>query len=133
MITGLAHVCFTTGDLPRSLAFYQGVLGFKPSFDFTNERDEKFGAYLHVSGRTFVEVFEGRLEPRAAGQSYGHVCLEVNDIQATVADLRARGAEVSDPVLGSDQSWQAWLSDPDRNRIELHAYTPRSWQAPHLE
>ena len=49
-----------------------------------------------------------------------------------MAELRARGVEVSDPKLGSDQSWQAWLADPDGNRIELHGYTPDSHQAPSL-
>ena len=57
------------------------------------------------------------------------MCLEVDDIQRAVADLRAAGAELDDPVLGSDGSWQAWLADPDGNRIELHQYTPESKQA----
>jgi hypothetical protein len=35
---------------------------------------------------------------------------------------------VGEVSLGSDQSWQAWLADPDGNRIELHAYTPESKQ-----
>jgi predicted enzyme related to lactoylglutathione lyase len=53
-------------------------------------------------------------------------------VTRTVAELRARGVEVSDPVLEMDHSWQAWLSDPEGNRIELHSYTPASWQTPHL-
>jgi predicted enzyme related to lactoylglutathione lyase len=40
--------------------------------------------------------------------------------------------EITTPALGSDGSWQAWLADPDGNRIELHMYTPESKQAPHL-
>ncbi|MCL5270108.1 MAG: VOC family protein [bacterium] len=61
-----------------------------------------------------------------------HICLEVDDIQATAAALRERGVDVSEIKLGGDQSWQAWLADPDGNRIELHQYTPDSWQTPHL-
>jgi predicted enzyme related to lactoylglutathione lyase len=56
--------------------------------------------------------------------------LEVDDLELTVAALRGRGVEVSNPKLGSDQSWQAWLADPDGNRIELHQYTPKSRQRP---
>jgi len=52
----------------------------------------------------------------------------VEDIQTTVAELRSRALEVSDPVLGADHSWQAWLTDPDGVRIELHQYTPESLQ-----
>jgi hypothetical protein len=35
---------------------------------------------------------------------------------------------VGEVKMGSDHSWQAWLADPDGNRIELHAYTPESNQ-----
>ena len=41
---------------------------------------------------------------------------------------RAQGVEVSDAKLGGDNAWQAWITDPDGNRIELHCYTPQSQQ-----
>jgi hypothetical protein len=40
--------------------------------------------------------------------------------------------EVGDITLGSDGSYQAWLKDPDGNRIELHGYTADSLQKPFL-
>lgn len=133
MITALAHVCFTVRNLDASIAFYQDKLGFTPAFDFRNDQGRRTGQYLHVGGRSFVELFEGEVAPPSPKQSYRHLCLEVDDIDKTAADLRASGLEVSDPKLGGDQSWQAWLSDPDGNRIELHCYTPGSKQAPWVE
>jgi catechol 2,3-dioxygenase-like lactoylglutathione lyase family enzyme len=132
VITGLAHVCFTASDLDASVAFYCDQLGLTHAFDFTNERGERFGVYLSVGGRNFIELFAGELGDRAPGQAYRHLCLEVDDLEATVEALRGAGVEVSDPKLGSDASWQAWLSDPDGNRIELHQYTSESQQAPFL-
>lgn len=132
MITGLAHVCFTCRDLAASEAFYVETLGMRHAFDFVKDDGHRFGVYIHAGERTFIELFEGTLGERADGQAYRHLCLEVDDIEATVAELRGRGVEVSDPKLGSDQSWQAWLADPDGNRIELHGYTPESRQAPSL-
>jgi len=132
MITGIAHTCFTVSDLERSIAFYRDGLGLTPAFDFTDENGRRFGLYLHAGGRNFVELFQGQLGERAEGQSFRHICLEVDDIEATVQELRDRGIEVSDPKLGKDQSWQAWIADPDGNRFELHQYTPESWQAPAL-
>ena len=132
MIKGIAHVCFTCRDLAASEAFYVERLGLRHAFDFVNDEGRRFGVYIHAGGRTFIELFEGRLGERAEGQAYRHVCLEVDDIEATVAELRSRGVEVTDPNLGSDGSWQAWLADPDGNRIELHCYTPHSKQAPSL-
>ena len=132
MIKGLAHVCFIVSDLERSVAFYRDRLGFRPAFEFLNDRGERFGQYLHVGDRTFLELFKGEVRPPAEGQSYRHFCLEVDDLAATAADLRSRGVEVTEIKAGSDHSLQAWLADPDGNRIELHEYTARSKQGPFL-
>ena len=128
MITALAHVCFIVRDLDASFAFYRDALGLASAFDFTDAEGKRFGAYLHVGGRSFIELFQGQPQPKAEGQSYQHICLEVDDIHATVADLRARGVAVTDPVIECDHSWQAWLTDPDGNSIELHHYTAASLQ-----
>ncbi|MBN1933491.1 MAG: VOC family protein [Anaerolineae bacterium] len=133
MITGIAHACFTVSNLERSIAFYRDGLGLTPAFDFTDDKGRRFGLYLHAGGRNFIELFEGALDERAEKQSFRHICLEVDDIEATVAALRARGVEVSEIKLGKDHSYQAWIADPDGNRFELHGYTPQSWQAPWLE
>jgi len=132
MITGMAHACFVVSDLEQSLAFYRDQLGLPEAFSFINDAGHRHGVYLHLGGRNFIELFEGTVEPPAASQSYKHICLEVDDIQATVAALRSNGVEASDPKLGKDQSWQAWIVDPDGNRMELHQYTASSWQAPSL-
>lgn len=133
MITGLAHACFTVSDLERSIRFYRDGLGLTPAFDFTDENGRRYGLYLHLGGRNFIELFVGQLGERAEKQSFRHICLEVDDIESTVRELRERGIEVSDAKLGGDQSYQAWITDPDGNRMELHQYTPASWQAPYLE
>ncbi len=132
MIRGIAHICFTVADLERSLRFYRDGLGFQHAFDFCRDTGERYGCYLSIGGRNFIELFQGQVEPPVKGQSYRHFCLQVDDIESTVKTLRARGLEVSEIKLGMDQSWQAWLTDPDGNRIELHGYTAQSWQTPHL-
>ncbi len=133
MITGLAHLCFVVKDLDKSIAFYTEKLGLKPAFDFRTPEGQRYGIYLHVGGRCFIELFIGKLAGRAEGQTYQHLCLEVDDINATATALRAGGVEVTEVKMGSDHSWQAWLADPEGNRIELHQYTPESWQRPHLK
>jgi glyoxylase I family protein len=132
MITGLAHACFRVADLDRSLKFYRDGLGLSLAFEFKNDAGRRTGLYLKAGGRNFIELFEGKPLPPTDGQSFRHICLEVDDMDATVKAFRAQGIEVTDPKLGLDQSYQAWLTDPDGNKMELHAYTPKSWQAPHL-
>jgi catechol 2,3-dioxygenase-like lactoylglutathione lyase family enzyme len=132
MIIGLAHACFRVSDLERSVHFYCDLLGLTRAFEFRNAEGKKTGQYVHVGGRSFIELFLGEITPPVKTQSYGHICLEVQDINATVRTLRERGLEVSDVKLGLDHSYQAWVTDPDGNRIELHDYTLESWQAPWL-
>jgi catechol 2,3-dioxygenase-like lactoylglutathione lyase family enzyme len=133
MITNLAHVCFTVSDLERSLRFYQDALGLSPAFDFINADGKRFGVYITLGGRNFIELFTGQPAQPTESQSFRHICLEVDDIQAMVYQLKSKGIEVSDPKLGMDHSWQAWITDPDGNKIELHDYTPESWQTPFLK
>ncbi len=132
MITGLAHACFTVEDLDASIEFYVKKLGLGHAFDFLNDQQERFGVYLHVGGRSFIELFTGQVADGGEKASYRHLCLEVDDIHATVDAIQQAGIEVEPIKLGSDRSWQAWLTDPDGNRIELHQYTPESKQTPHL-
>ncbi|MFP4222587.1 MAG: VOC family protein [Phycisphaeraceae bacterium] len=130
MITGIAHLCFFVRDLDAMEAFYCETLGLERAFDFTDDAGHRTGMYVHVGGRTFIELFEKPHEDRSATQAYQHVCLEVDDLAKTVEALQAAGVETSEPKLGDDESWQAWITDPEGNAIELHQYTPKSWQAP---
>ena len=127
MLKGLSHVCFTVKDLERSIAFYTETLPLRHAFDFARDDGTRSGAYLHFGGRTFIELFQG--EPGEGAGSFRHICVEVEAMDEAVAELRSRGAEVSDPKIGSDGNPQAWLSDPDGNRIELHELRPEGLQA----
>lgn len=132
MIVGIAHVCYRVTNLDAALDFYCSKLGLREAFGFFREDGTRFGQYVHVGGRGFIELFESNLEPRAEGQSYQHLCLEVDDVASTVAALRAKGVECSEPKPGSDNAWQSWITDPDGNRIELHGYTADAKQGPYL-
>jgi catechol 2,3-dioxygenase-like lactoylglutathione lyase family enzyme len=133
MITGLSHACFHVTDLQRSISFYRDKLGLSLAFELNLNQGKVQGVYLHVGGRTFIELFQGTPIPTLKDASYKHICLEVDDIQKTVEDLQKRGVEVGKISLGGDQSYQAWLADPDGNRIELHQFTDKSLQIQALE
>lgn len=128
MITGIAHVCYTVSDLDRAVAFYCDQLGLTPAFPFINDEGRRTGQYIHVGGRNFLELFEGDLADAAEGQAYRHLCLEVDDLQGTIDALRAADVEVTGIKIGKDRSHQAWIIDPDGNRIELHKYNADSKQ-----
>ena len=66
--------------------------------------------------------------PLAAGNRYGHLCFEVTGLAGFRDALLARGVSVGEIREGLDGSLQAWLADPDGNRVELMEYTRRSAQ-----
>jgi lactoylglutathione lyase/glyoxylase I family protein len=128
MIKGIAHACYVVKDLERAIRFYCDAFKLKQAFEFRDEKGRRFGVYVYVGGRNFIELFEGESGDLKETGSYRHLCLEVDNLEATVKGLRGQGIDVSDPKIGGDGSWQAWLADPDGNRIELHQYTKESKQ-----
>jgi catechol 2,3-dioxygenase-like lactoylglutathione lyase family enzyme len=124
MIKQLAHICIHTEDLEATERFYTKALGMTKGFKFVR-KDRPFGYYLKFGNDTFLEVFEGK--PGEVG-NINHLAIEVDDIDATIDQIREAGGEVGDKKIGADHSWQAWLNDPNGIRIELHEYTEESMQ-----
>ena len=115
---GVHHVSINVRDAAESVTFYTEVLGLtlrddRPDFDFG-------GAWLDL-GAQQVHLLEIAV-PDDVGQ---HFAIHVADIDASVADLRDKGIEVSDPKPVAS-SRQCFLRDPSGNLIELHepAITP---------
>ena len=99
-------------DQEKALRFYTEVLGLEQRAD----RPELGigGAWLDAGGQQ-LHLVEGEAPP-GLGQ---HFALLIDDLDATVAELRGRGLEVSDPrPIG--RSLQSFVSDPSGNLVELH-------------
>lgn len=124
MIKQLAHACIFTEDLEKTAAFYFDILGCERGFDFVRD-GKRFGYYVKLGNNTFIEVFER--EARTEGQ-ISHLAFQVDDMDAVIQHVKSCGYEIGEKKLGADQSWQAWLQDPNGVRIELHEYTPESHQ-----
>jgi len=105
------HVSINVRDVDEAASFYVDRLGLtrrsdRPDFGFD-------GAWLDAGGQQ-VHLIAGQAPP-AVGQ---HFALQVEDLDAAIAELRAKGIDVSDASpVGTGR--QAFLSDPAGNGIEL--------------
>jgi len=137
MIRQLAHLCLYTDRLEEMRRFYGETLGLRFAFPLNDGAGKAFGLYFDAGNSTFIEIFDrqgaqamwGGAEARIErGTAFRHLCFEVTGLDHLRTQLRARGVDVTEPKVGMDLSRQAWISDPDGNRIELMEYTAQSSQ-----
>jgi lactoylglutathione lyase len=132
-ITGYGHVALKVADLERSLAFYRDKLGFAEMLRLHNDDGSVWLIYLRITDTQYLEIFPGAENDRAPGwnaNGVNHMCLAVDDLDRTVAEIKAAGIALTSEIkTGLDHNRQAWLEDPDGNRIELMEMAPNSLQA----
>ena len=89
--------------------------------------------YVRVTDTQYLEFFpNGQGDGPAPRTAVGlnHICLAVSDLDRTVAELTARGVEITQAIkYGRDGNRQAWIADPEGNRIELMEMAADSKQA----
>jgi lactoylglutathione lyase len=131
-ITGWGHAAIKVKDLDASLAFYRDTLDFSEMMRLHKDDGSVMLVYLRITDHHYLEVFPGAETDRAPGPNangLNHMCLTVEQLEDTVAKLEAAGAKITvAPKTGLDGNRQAWLEDPDGNRIELMEMGPDCMQ-----
>jgi lactoylglutathione lyase len=131
-ITGIGHVAIKVTDLDRSLDYYINKLGFPEMMRLHNDDGSTWLVYLRITDEQYLEVFPGAENDRAPGwnaNGLNHVCLTVDDIEPVLRQIEKAGLELLLPLKTAvDGNRQAWLEDPDGNRIELMEMAPNSIQ-----
>jgi lactoylglutathione lyase len=132
-VTALAHVAIRVKDVDRSLEFYVGKLGFPEMMRIHRDDGSLMLIYLRITDTQFLEIFPdavGDRSPSKEAIGYNHMCLEVADIDEALADLHRNGVPLSqEKKVGLDRNKQAWIEDPDGNRIELMEMAANSLQS----
>ena len=99
------HVAIIVRDLKQALTFYHDTLGIEPSEIKVVPTEQVRIAFLPLGGPggSEIELIEPTtsdssltrfLEKR--GEGLHHICLEVDDIDAALAEMREQGAPVLD-------------------------------------
>ncbi|MBZ9706318.1 VOC family protein [Mesorhizobium sp. ESP7-2] len=123
----LAHVCIFANDLEETRRFYGDVLGMDVQFNFLRD-GAIFGFYLNCGGRSHVEVFQKDGARFSEMDQINHFCLEVENIDAAITHIASMGVDVTARKHACDDTYQAWLRDPNGVKIELFEYTGKSAQ-----
>ncbi len=96
----IEHIAIAAPSLAKSIAL------FRDTFGIEMEYEETIGsirlAMLPV-GQTYIELLEGEAEGDPVRQQIAekgaglwHICLEVDDIDAALAELKAKGVKLRD-------------------------------------
>ena len=122
-ITGIGHAAIKVKDLDRSLDYYINKLGFPEMMRLHKDDGTVWLVYLRITDTQFLEVFpdaEGDRAPGWDANGLNHLCLTVDTIDRVLALIAAQGLQLLLPLKTAiDGNRQAWLEDPDGNRIEL--------------
>jgi len=112
----LAFCCYAVTDMPRARAFYEGVLGLKPTTVVDSEHGKwteyEFGPYALAIG-----CAPGMFKPGPDGCS---AALEVEDFDAAVSHLRANKVKFRLEPASTPVCRMAMVFDPDGNTICIH-------------
>ncbi len=128
MFKGIGHIAFAVSNLEKSLEFYEKILGFKRLFNL--ERDGKILLVcLKITEDQYLVLFSKEEISQRENQNFMHLCFITDDILDTVKKIKDRGWQIDgDPILGLDGNYQAWIEDPDGNKIEIMQILPDSLQ-----
>jgi lactoylglutathione lyase len=133
-ILGIGSIALVCKDLAKSLDFYCGKLGMRELRTVEQGGRIKSASLQVREGQTYELCSPegaGRTRPNT-WQSYGGnlVSIQVDSVEQTVEELRRRGTAIlAEPKVGADKNTQAWILDPDGNRVELMYIHPDSPQA----
>lgn len=113
-------------DLNSALTFYVDRLGMTvmrqqefPEGRFTLA----FVGYLSEHETSVIELtYNWDDRPYVLGSAFGHLAIEVDDVEAAINDLAGSGVTVTrqpGPLTGDPSQFIAFVTDPDGYAIEL--------------
>jgi catechol 2,3-dioxygenase-like lactoylglutathione lyase family enzyme len=113
MLSGLNHLTLAVAELDRSVAFYTGLLGFRPAAIWNT------GAYLRLGELWLCLSLDGKRGADAA-PDYTHVAFDIAQVAFPAFRARLREAGVAEWRQNSSEGDSFYFLDPDGHQLEAH-------------
>jgi predicted enzyme related to lactoylglutathione lyase len=113
-IKAIAFTGIPVTDIKRARAFYEGVLGLKPSGEFAQ------GVWIEyeiADGTLAIGSVGDQWKPSSDGTS---VALEVDDFEDAIQNLKQANVPFDTENVESPVCRMAVIQDPDGNKIIIH-------------
>ncbi len=110
-------VCYVVTDMERSLVFYRDMLGLQLDAVYEGNWAEFSIGSLMLA---LCATSRGGKAPQPDYQGGGTVALAVEDVPASVAELKSKGVTILNGPWEGPVCHLAVIADPDGNRLWLH-------------
>lgn len=117
-IKHVAFMMYSTRDMKAARRFYEKDLGLECSADY----DGKWVEY-HLGGACLA-ITDMVPQVKPSADHGGSVAFEVDDLDETIKDLRAKGVKFLTPVIPTPVCRMAYVADPDGNSVGIHQKNP---------
>lgn len=128
--TWLDHISFGVGDYKKEVAFYQALIGWKPTGDEGSQNEvwmcDDCGNVLIRGGNSRSPAFDKSAPARAA---VDHVSFGIEPFEpvATANDLKTRGLTASPDIGIPGVDAAAHIGDANVNYKSYHTNTPNGY------
>ncbi len=113
-ISEIAFTGIPVTDIARARAFYENILGLKPTMESAG------GMWIEYdigAGTLGIGSYGEQWQPSPQGTC---VALEVDDVDAAITHLQANGVTIFMAPMDSPVCRFAMVCDPDGNKIIIH-------------
>jgi lactoylglutathione lyase len=122
----IAHLALWTTDVDRLASFWEEMFDAKVGEPYRSRNREGFvSRFLQLADGAAIEIMTGpwiESEPTGERSGYAHVAVGLGSREAVdvMADkARELGILLSGPRMTGDEFYEATLSDPDGNLVEI--------------
>jgi lactoylglutathione lyase len=119
----IVHTMYRVLDTDRSVDFYEKVFGWKIVRQ-THLGDQALNTFVGPDDQSDIlelTMNYGRIEPYEMGEAYGHIAVEVPDLDELLGRLESAGIAPEKPPFRARENGPrlCFIRDPDNYRIEL--------------